>query len=277
MFLSNFINKDLKIKNRMSDNHEMRAEWNSIAKINAHYGVDSIEDFEKSEIDEDLFYKRGAETAEKFLNDIDLPDSSELVMVEIGCGLGRMSHYFADVFKKVYSFDVSDEMINRASKKFSDKKNLEFVLGSGSDLQPLNSGSIDFVFSFIVLQHALNAGIVLKYIHETGRVLKIGGQAFLQFRTFTPVTEGDPFNLVMLIPRPVRKFVKKFLPAKKVKEVANLTYDNLEDKYTNEFKVWHGCAVSIPEAMKAFNEANLRIVRVSGENTQYTFYTLTKY
>lgn len=260
----------------MDINDDMREQWNSIAQINAFYGVDSIDEFEKSNIDENLFYKRGAETVERFLEEIKLRNTVQMSMAEIGCGLGRMSHCFADKFGKVYSFDVSDEMIRRATAKFREKKNLEFILGSGSDLKPLNSSSVDFVFSFIVLQHVLTADIVLNYIKETGRVLKKNGIAFLQFRTYTPVKNENRFHLVKIFPRPLRKLIKGIIKPEHSGVMQNDDYKSLDEKYSNEYKVWHGCSVNIYDAKKTFAKAGLKLVKVEGVNSQYTFFTLVK-
>jgi len=96
-------------------------------------------------------------------------------VVEIGCGLGRMTRWFAEEFLEVHGVDVSAEMIAEARQRLDRYPNVVLHLGSGSDLGFLPDGYFDLAFSYIVFQHIPSRGVIESYVRETARVLKPGG------------------------------------------------------------------------------------------------------
>ena len=96
-------------------------------------------------------------------------------ILEIGCGIGGMTEYLAQVFGEVYGVDVSGEMIRIAKNRLQQVSNVWLKEGSGKDLAEYNDGIFDFVFSFIVFQHIPCRQVILDYIGEAHRVLKPGG------------------------------------------------------------------------------------------------------
>ncbi|MCP4270016.1 MAG: class I SAM-dependent methyltransferase [Candidatus Brocadiaceae bacterium] len=84
-------------------------------------------EFEGDKINEQLFWDRGKEVAEGFLAHLKLGNTSSQEMVELGCGLGRMTHSFAKFFDKVHAFDISSKMLERAKAKWKHLSNIEFV------------------------------------------------------------------------------------------------------------------------------------------------------
>ena len=73
-------------------------------------------------------------------------------------------------------------MLEQARGHLADLPNVELLLGSGSDLQPLEDASVDVVFSYVTLQHVPTREAQLSYLRESGRVLRPGGRAALQVR-----------------------------------------------------------------------------------------------
>jgi SAM-dependent methyltransferase len=78
--------------------------------------------------------------------------------------------------------DVSEEMLQLGRSNLAAIDNVEWVLGSGTDLDVLDDRSVDDVFSYITLQHVPSTAAVLRYLEEAGRVLKPGGLGALQVR-----------------------------------------------------------------------------------------------
>lgn len=101
--------------------------------------------------------------------------------LELGCGTGRMTCSFAKRFEKVFAVDVSEEMLCRARSYLGEATNIAWILGNGSDLACVETGTADFVFSYIVLQHLPNAPLAFRYVQEMIRVLKPGGLFLFQF------------------------------------------------------------------------------------------------
>ncbi len=154
----------------------MATQWNERAEENAYHYIAS----EKDVWHERDFFESGerdvARHVDPFLREMNL-DPTGKRMVEIGCGVGRMTFALAKRFGEVHGVDISSEMIQRAMgyKEKLGFKNVSFQLGSGNDLLGLSDGSFDFCFSFIVLQHIPDPGIIRNYVSEMGRVLKVGG------------------------------------------------------------------------------------------------------
>jgi ubiquinone/menaquinone biosynthesis C-methylase UbiE len=264
----------------MNKNLQMRKQWDNIVKINPFYGIDASPEFEGEEINEQLFWHKGRQEAERFLKALGLGDTSSSVMVEIGCGLGRMTHYFAERFAHVYAMDVSAEMIKRAKDKWKNLTNVDFILGSGSDLRPIISHSIDLVFSYLVLQHVLDEKIVLNYIRESARVLRCGGTAFMQVRTYTPDKVIDQSVLAKIksrIPEPIKKQIKRVFFKEKDRPAA-LTRPpaSLEEQFKHNCAVWSGCGVNLYAISEVTKSCNLEVVKADGLNTQYTYFTFRK-
>lgn len=95
--------------------------------------------------------------------------------LEIGCGIGRMTEWFAANFGNVDAVDVSPVMIDAARQRLSHRSNICFHVGSGSDLTPVADVSVDLVFSYIVFQHIPSRAAIEGYICDAARVLKDGG------------------------------------------------------------------------------------------------------
>ena len=111
-------------------------------------------------------------------------------MLEIGCGIGRMTARLAELFGSVIALDVSPEMLDRARDALAGRTNVRYVLGSGSDLAMVDAASVDVVFSYIVLQHVPTVAGQLEYLRETRRVLRPGGAAAIQIRSATAAARG---------------------------------------------------------------------------------------
>jgi len=101
--------------------------------------------------------------------------ASDCRVVEIGCGVGRMTQWFADAFQWVDALDVSPVMLEGARRRLAGCSNITFHEGNGCDLAPISGGSADLVFSYIVFQHIPSRAAIEGYVREAGRVLKDGG------------------------------------------------------------------------------------------------------
>ncbi|HTA30996.1 MAG TPA: glycosyltransferase, partial [Candidatus Cybelea sp.] len=98
-----------------------------------------------------------------------------MTILEIGCGLGRMTKHLARHFGHVHAVDVSGEMIRQAQARLKDLSNVSLHETNGADLALFANEKFDFVFSFIVFQHIPEHAVVLSYIREAHRVLRPGG------------------------------------------------------------------------------------------------------
>jgi ubiquinone/menaquinone biosynthesis C-methylase UbiE len=158
----------------------MRKDWDDRARKDAYYYIASW----KKDWDEQSFLRSGEDDYLRLVqpaldrNNFLTADKS---MLELGCGAGRMTGSLAQRFARVIAFDVSPAMLERARLLHRDVPGITWVLGNGTDLSPVPSASVDFVFSYLVLQHLPEAQLVHVYIAEILRVLKKDGLCLLQF------------------------------------------------------------------------------------------------
>lgn len=126
--------------------------------------------------DEEIFDQRGKEFANE-LRKFVKPNS---IVLDVGCGIGRVEKFLAPHCKEIYSIDVSKRMIKLAKQRLKDVRNVFFYKTNGRDLSILPDNKFDFVFSIIVLQHIARADAYI-YVEEIRRILKPNGTAYLQF------------------------------------------------------------------------------------------------
>ncbi|MGA9631777.1 MAG: class I SAM-dependent methyltransferase [Candidatus Acidiferrales bacterium] len=101
--------------------------------------------------------------------------------LELGCGAGRMTSAFVAQFDHVTAVDISAEMLDRARHLLPDVENVTWKHSNGEDLRDTEDASIDFVFTYLVLQHLPDEDLVRNYIREMLRVLKPSGMCLFQF------------------------------------------------------------------------------------------------
>lgn len=128
------------------------------------------------------------------------PDVPRSCALDFGCGVGRLTRALAVHFDRTIGVDVAASMISHARRLNDDVPGCEFVLNERADLSFVASGSVDFVYSNIVLQH-IEHPYSDKYIQEFVRVLSPKGLAIFQIPY--QLQGRIPELLYPWIPRPV--------------------------------------------------------------------------
>ncbi len=181
---------------------KMQREWDARARENARFYVNT----ERQEWEDADFFETGRCTVrEQILNDMinicQGTDPKQMTVLEIGCGVGRVTRALAEVFGTVHGVDVSGEMIRQAKLACADVPNAHFWHGSGADLDVLGDTRVDFAFSSIVFQHIPSREVIENYVCEVHRLLRPGGLFKFQVQgDFTMETEpgdtwlGVPFS-----------------------------------------------------------------------------------
>src|SRR5215472_11078826 len=160
----------------------MRLDWEDRARRNAFHYIASW----KKEWNLESFLDSGKHDYETLvapvLNRLGIPTTGEC-MLELGCGAGRMTSVFASRYRRVLAVDVSSEMLTRGAKIHSSLENISWLLVGGDNLAGVESSSVDFAFSYLVLQHMPAEDLAMKYISEMLRVLRPGGAFLFQFNS----------------------------------------------------------------------------------------------
>lgn len=104
----------------------------------------------------------------------DIKISREWILLDLGCGMGRLSKLICNSIKEYHGVDISGESIKEAEKRCSGISNVKFYKNNGKDLRMFEDNFFDVVTIETVFQHTGKISIE-SYIKEIFRVLKKGG------------------------------------------------------------------------------------------------------
>ena len=227
--------------------------WDTRARENPFYFVDNKLSYRGR--DDDLFWNRGERELDEMLTALDLAIRPVDDVVDVGCGLGRLTRVVARRAASVRAIDVSAEMLRRARELNPHLANVSWLQGDGTSLSGIDDGSATLCLSLVVFQHIPDPEVTLGYVGEMGRVLKPGGRAGFQIsddpaihrwrwdRQMWRVRIG---SLLGRAPRP------------------------------QSHPAWRGSAVGVDRVAQAAKASGMRVERVSGAGKQLCFVRLVK-
>jgi GT2 family glycosyltransferase/2-polyprenyl-3-methyl-5-hydroxy-6-metoxy-1,4-benzoquinol methylase len=215
--------------------------WDQKARENALWFVDTGLDYDNP--DADSFWRRGEDVVDLMLDSVGLSIGPDDEIVDIGCGVGRLTRALAVRAGHVHGIDVSSEMLDLARRHNPQLQNVEWLHGDGRGLAPLADSSVDGCFSHVVFQHIPDPEVTLGYVREMGRVLRPGGWALFQVST-------DP-----RIHRPPPQTLKG-----RVKALLHRTDED----------AWWGSSVNLDDLRAVARQAGLSIEAILDAGSQYT-------
>lgn len=218
--------------------------WDERARENALFYVDN--ELEYADPDTEAFWQRGEDVVQLMLDMVDLEIGRTETVLDIGCGVGRLTRALATRAERVYGIDVSREMLRLAQDHNQQLENVEWVHGDGASLSGIDDSSVDGCFSHVVFQHIPDPEITLAYVRDMGRVLRPGGWALFQVSTDPSVHQA---------PRPSLK--------RRVKRL-------LKGKNPRAHKAWWGSAVDPAALRQAADDGGLDVEQIRDEGSQYT-------
>jgi len=125
--------------------------------------------------DEQTFTRQGGATAKILERYIGI--RPEHVVLEIGCGVGRVGRVLASRCAEWIGTDISGKMIGFATDRLKDLPNVRFVELGSVGLAEIPSESVDRVYCTVVFMH-LYEWDRYRYVQEAFRVLRSGGKAY---------------------------------------------------------------------------------------------------
>jgi ubiquinone/menaquinone biosynthesis C-methylase UbiE len=227
----------------------MRRFWNARAREDAFYFVDNRQAYKAPDLQR---FWDADELVSYLLDGLGVAIEPGDRVLEIGCGIGRITRGLAARAREVIALDVSDQMLARAQELNPALRNVRWVLGDGLTLSEVKDGCIDACVSVVVLQHVPDPEITLGYIRELARTLRPGGWAALQ-------VSNDP-----AIHR------RRNDPALRLKAVLGLAPRG------QRHRAWLGSHVELDEVRATCNEVGLQLEKVWGAGTQYCQLLLRK-
>lgn len=99
------------------------------------------------------------------------PKASDVIL-DFGCGIGRLSNYLSPFARTIEGVDRAEEMIKAAAAALPSNVTLRYV---SSHLLPYESGHFHKAFTYGVLQH-INDEELARVLNEIRRVLKNGAR-----------------------------------------------------------------------------------------------------
>ncbi len=99
-------------------------------------------------------------------------------LLEIGCGVGRMSAALATRFGRVIGVDVASTLIDEAQRR-NGHDHVSFEVCDGVHLRPAGASGCDTAFSYEVLYY-LNPRALTTYFIDTFVLLRSGGEFVFQ-------------------------------------------------------------------------------------------------
>ena len=193
---------------RVSEPEAMRDAWNERARRDAFLYVETAH----WDGDVDAFFALGEERSRLLVDPVlaSLAKPREQAeALDLGCGVGRVSRALASRFASVTGVDVSDEMVARATDLHPADRypNLRFVTSNGVTI-PLPDRSVDFGFSYEVVQHMPSRQVILWSLRELARVLRPGGLALVHVHTAPGGRPSLKRRIARRLPEPFVRFLK---------------------------------------------------------------------
>lgn len=134
-------------------------EWEKYGKDDPYYGVASLEKFHKANLTEETkkeFFKHGYDYIENVLKTIREkidPGFAVANALDFGCGVGRLVIPLAGIADRVTGLDVSDSMLDEATKNCELRSITNVTLEKSDDSLTILHDQFDFIHSYIVFQH----------------------------------------------------------------------------------------------------------------------------
>jgi SAM-dependent methyltransferase len=242
----------------------MKRFWDSKAREHAAFYIACWRGYKTRDLDG---FFLASQDVEMYLVDAGFEREKAHRMLEIGCGIGRMTAGFAHHFSEVHAIDVSSEMIRQAQRNLADLSNVFLYETDGASLAPFPDDYFDFCFSFIVFQHIPSRSIIENYIKEVGRALVTGGIFHFQVNGLPDTDADTPYWLLQL-----KKVYRKHLRAPCL--TAWRWLNGLPRGF--EAAEWRGTTMTRKQIEGACAESGLEITNVVGEGTQYMWITAHK-
>lgn len=218
--------------------------WDARAREDAYWFVDSR--LEYGSPDEQAFWAGGEQALDRLLGILETQLAPDDVVIDIGCGIGRLTRPLAARTANVIAIDVSSEMLAEARRLNPDLEPVDWRHGDGESLRPVADASVDVCISHVVFRHIPDPHITLGYIREMGRVLRPGG-----FAAFELSQRPTPHRRR---PRRMRERMAGLLR----RAPRGVTADP-----------WLGSHVELAAIERVAHEAGLAMERVRGEGTEF--------
>src|SRR5215211_5980635 len=166
-----------------------RRDWEELAGFNPEWAILPDPKARFASWDMEEFFASGERKVERTMRvagDLGLPANNRVVL-DFGCGVGRLSRAFSGHFHRYVGIDISARMVARAEELNAHLPNCTFLVNDSRGLGRFGGGEFDAVVSYLVLQHIPDRDLIREYLVELARVLAPGGLLAVQLPSAIPL------------------------------------------------------------------------------------------
>src|SRR5487761_324274 len=156
----------------MPTERTIKSFWNRAAEQNPHWYVSSYGRFD-ADRNLDEFWASGRTIWMDIKRVTGYTPRSGDTVVEIGCGVGRLTRVIAPEVGRVIALDISEKML--AIARQANLPKVDFRVTQGFVLQGVSDRSVDLSVGYCVFQHLPSLIALKSYLAEMYRVTKAGG------------------------------------------------------------------------------------------------------
>ncbi|MGH9438585.1 MAG: class I SAM-dependent methyltransferase [Terriglobia bacterium] len=156
----------------MTSEHSIKSFWNRAADENPYWFVSSFGPYDARR-DLGEFWASGTAIWTDIKRATGYAPARGDTVVEIGCGVGRLTRAIAPEVGRVIALDISEKMLAIAQR--ANLPNADFRVAVGFELPGIPARSIDLALAYCVFQHLPSHAALKSYLAEMQRVTKPGG------------------------------------------------------------------------------------------------------
>lgn len=187
----------------------LQRQWNDVGEEDPLYGVLTYRELRGGKWDPRAFFDTGEKEISELLDALKQHHKSPLEFgdaLDFGCGVGRLTRALAKRFRSATGVDIAPAMISNAIALNKEIANATFTVNQTNNLAQFPTGSFDFIYSNIVLQH-MPPSLAKGYILEFVRLIRPGGVAVFQLPVGPAWTTRGA--LLRLLPAALVRLVRK--------------------------------------------------------------------
>src|SRR6266571_2356757 len=226
----------------------MRRFWDAKARENPMWFIHS--NLSYSHPDDTEFWRSGEDNLDATLAPFGVAFSGTEDVLEVGCGIGRITRALGRRAASVTGVDVSAEMVEQGRAALADTANIDLIVGNGVDLTQFGPESFDAVYSFIVFQHIPDPRVTCHYVREIGRVLRPGGWTVFQVSEKPEIHRSETWDSLETVSLRIKRRLRR-------------APRGLGDP------AWLGSAVPRPDLLRALDDGGLVLEHAVGDGTQF--------